>query len=325
VNARERSMHVHVLFHDRCFDGAASAATFTRFYRDRIDPSATFSYKGMNHKPGSSFEPSPFTDAPVHACVDFRYSASPKLTWWFDHHQSAFETPEGEAHFRKDTSGRQFHDPKAPSCTGFIARIAREKFGFDARPLDELIKWAEIIDAAKFPDARTAVVMDEPAIRLMMIIEAATDPDFLPRLIADFTKLSLRDVLQEPYVRERFDPLFAAHQKNIEIVRERAKFEQGIVTYDVADLGIDNINKFITYYLYPNAEYTVSVSAGPKRAKVSVGSNPWPVVPRRHNLAAICESYGGGGHPVVGAVSFPPDQIPRAREVAAEIVERLRK
>ena len=75
--ARERSMHVHVLFDDRCFDGAASAATFTRFYRDRIDPTATFTYRGMNHKAGSSYDPSPFTDAPVHACVDFRYSPSP--------------------------------------------------------------------------------------------------------------------------------------------------------------------------------------------------------------------------------------------------------
>ncbi len=65
-------MQVHVLFHNHCFDGMASAATFTRFYRERIDPAATFTYGGLTHKPGSVYDPSPFTDAPVHACVDFR-------------------------------------------------------------------------------------------------------------------------------------------------------------------------------------------------------------------------------------------------------------
>jgi nanoRNase/pAp phosphatase (c-di-AMP/oligoRNAs hydrolase) len=66
------------------------------------------------------------------------------------------------------------------------------------------------------------------------------------------------------------------------------------------------------------------VSAGKKRAKISVGSNPWATVPRTHNIAAICESYGGGGHPAVGAVSFPPDRVEDARRVAAEICEKLK-
>ena len=33
---------VQVLFHDNCFDGAASAAVFTRFFRERIAPGARF-------------------------------------------------------------------------------------------------------------------------------------------------------------------------------------------------------------------------------------------------------------------------------------------
>jgi hypothetical protein len=43
-----------------------------------------------------------------------------------------------------------------------------------------------------------------------------------------------------------------------------------------------------------------------------------------HNLAALCERYGGGGHPVVGAISFAPEDLPRARRVAREISEELR-
>ena len=61
------------------------------------------------------------------------------------------------------------------------------------------------------------------------------------------------------------------------------------------------------------------------RAKVAVGSNPWPPQPPTVNLAKICERYGGGGHARVGAISFAPDQIGRAREAAAEIVAELRR
>ena len=42
------------------------------------------------------------------AIVDFKYSPSPGVTWWFDHHLSAFLTPEDEAHFHADASGHKF-------------------------------------------------------------------------------------------------------------------------------------------------------------------------------------------------------------------------
>jgi nanoRNase/pAp phosphatase (c-di-AMP/oligoRNAs hydrolase) len=67
----------------------------------------------------------------------------------------------------------------------------------------------------------------------------------------------------------------------------------------------------------------VAVTAGKQRAKVSVGSNPWAPVPRTHDISAICARYGGGGHPVVGAVSLPPGEVERARVIAREIVGML--
>ena len=48
-------MRLRVLFHDNCFDGAASAALFTRFFRERVAPDAEISYRGMHHKPGEVF------------------------------------------------------------------------------------------------------------------------------------------------------------------------------------------------------------------------------------------------------------------------------
>ena len=57
--------------------------------------------------------------------------------------------------------------------------------------------------------------------------------------------------------------------------------------------------------------------------KISVGSNPWSKIPRTHNIAAICERYGGGGHPVVGAISLPGPDTVAARRIADEIIARL--
>ena len=158
-------MRVHVFFHDRCFDGAASAALFTRLYREAIHPEAEFAYTGLAHRASQLFDESLF-DGHDNAIVDFKYSTSPRLTWWFDHHQSAFLSPEDAVHFRADRSGKKFYDPQFKSCTQLIASVGRERFGFVAPDLDDLVHWADIVDGALFPDAETAVQMKAPALRL---------------------------------------------------------------------------------------------------------------------------------------------------------------
>jgi hypothetical protein len=96
-----------------------------------------------------------------------------------------------------------------------------------------------------------------------------------------------------------------------------------VVFFDLAGSGDDRYNKFIPYWLFPQCSYCVAVTASRARAKISVGSNPWAPVPRRHNIADICARYGGGGHAVVGAISLKADEIERARTIAAEIVAEL--
>ena len=91
-------MRVRILYHDHCFDGAASAAYFTRFMQGAFYPDAEYVYTGMAHKASQLFEDGLF-DGDVNAIVDFKYSSDPRLTWWFDHHQSAFLTPRRRREF----------------------------------------------------------------------------------------------------------------------------------------------------------------------------------------------------------------------------------
>jgi hypothetical protein len=124
-------------------------------------------------------------------------------------------------------------------------------------------------------------------------------------------------------VQHRFRPILAQHLETLDTIRRKAVYANGVVRFDLVDEGLEGFNKFIPYYLYPQTTYSVALTRGPLRTKISVGSNPWSPRPRTHNIATICERYGGGGHAVVGAVSFGPDEVERGREAMQEIVAEL--
>ena len=317
-------MRVRVFYHDKCFDGACSAALFSRFYRERIREDVEFQFSGLVHRAGALFDESKF-DGDENAIVDFKYSTSPKITWWFDHHLSAFLTPEDAAHFEQQQSSRKFYDPDFKSCSKFIAVIADKHFGFNAKPVEELVEWADIIDGAQFSDPATAVELRAPAMRLTMVIESTQDPKFVPRLIPLLVEKPLAELEREPFVAQLLPPLLERHQRSIELLRQRTESKDGTVFFDVTDQELEGYNKFIPYYLHPESVYSVGLSKSSFRTKVSVGSNPWADQENMVNLAEICERYGGGGHARVGAVSFEPTQIEQARQAAQEIVSELRQ
>lgn len=316
-------MRVRVFYHDKCFDGACSAALFSRFYRERIRSDAKFVFSGLLHRAGALFDEDKF-DGDENAIVDFKYSASPKVTWWFDHHQSAFLTPADAEHFEHDESNRKFYDPDFRSCTRFIATIAEQRFGFDTRPIADTIEWADVIDGAMYTDATMAVEMRAPAMKLTMVIETATEPGFVARLIPLLASEPLEKILDQPFIARLIPPLMERHQKAIELLRRKIEYRDGTVFFDVTDQDMEGYNKFIPYYLYPDCVYSVGLSQSTFRTKVAVGSNPWSRANRMLNLAKICERYGGGGHARVGAISFATKQTDQARKAAQEIVEELR-
>jgi hypothetical protein len=317
-------VRIRVFFHDKCFDGAASAAVFARFYRERIRANVEFQFSGLLHRAGALFDESQF-DGDENAIVDFKYSSSPKITWWFDHHQSAFLTPDDAEDYERSQSNKKFYDPDFRSCTKFLATIAEQRFGFNPQPVAQLIEWADIIDGALYPDAKTAVEMAQPAMRLTMVIEAAPDADFVPRLIGLLQNRPLEEIVAVPWIAERIPPLLEHHRQSLELLRRRSECVDGTVFFDITDQHLEGHNKFIPYYLHPHCTYSVGLSKSSFRTKVAVGSNPWTPEPPTVNLAKVCERYGGGGHARVGAISFAPDQEERARQAAAEIVAELRR
>ena len=323
-------MRVRVFYHDKCFDGACSAALFTRFHRQRIAPGSSYQYHGLVHRAGALFDESEFS-GDENAIVDFKYSSSPRITWWFDHHLSAFLTPQDQAHFlacQRDPvcAAHKFFDPTYTSCTSYLAHIASTRYGFSTEPVADLVRWADIVDGARYESPEAAVEMAAPAMKLTLIIESTQDPAFIPRLIPLLTEMPLAEILTQPFVAPLLPSLLERHRAAIELIRSRAEEKSGTIFFDITDHPLEGFNKFIPYYLHPDATYSIGLSKSSFRTKVAVGSNPWTHADpaKMVNLAQICERYGGGGHARVGAISFPPDKEDLARAAAAEIVAELR-
>jgi hypothetical protein len=172
--------------------------------------------------------------------------------------------------------------------------------------------------------------MAEPAMKLTLVIESAADEDgesvskkFIPLL----TEMPLQQVLEQPFVQELLGPLMERHVATLELIRERAVCERGVISFDITDRPTEGYNKFIPYDLFPEGTYNVGLSKSSFRTKVSVGTNPWTTKDAGElaNIAAICERFGGGGHARVGAISFPVDKEEEARAAVREIVGELER
>ncbi len=134
---------------------------------------------------------------------------------------------------------------------------------------------------------------------------------------------TLAEIEADPEIQAIYQPLYQRHLSSIDVIRKHSVCTDGVVFFDLVAEHMEGYNKFIPYYLFPQATYTVSVSTSSFRTKVSVGSNPWAAEPLKYNLASICERYGGGGHPKVGAISFETGEVEKARKAAQEIAAEL--
>ena len=96
-----------------------------------------------------------------------------------------------------------------------------------------------------------------------------------------------------------------------------------VVLVDLTEKVLETVGKFVTYALYPDSMYSVTVGLLKTGARISVGYNPWSNIPRDTDISAICARHGGGGHPVVGGIAFAANEVDRARSIAREIAAEL--
>lgn len=317
-----------VATHGHCFDGLASAVLFTRLAerlgRSDDAPALEASYRACGYGNGQARADEQMLSGDENAILDYRYHPSDKLTWYFDHHRTAFATETDREHFeaRRD-GGRFFFDDHCSSCTKLIATVSREKFGVTSPDLDELVAWADRIDSARFESAAEAVDRSDPVMRLVSVVEHYGDDAFLGKFVPELLRRPLSEVARSPEIASRYRPLGKKHDRFVERVRESSRRQGRVVFVDLTTEVLESVGKFVTYALFPDSVYSVIVGLLKSGPKISVGYNPWSGRDLDADISSICARYGGGGHPVVGGIAFAAAELERARSVAREIAEEL--
>jgi hypothetical protein len=317
-------MRLVVATHGHCFDGLASAVMFTRLMRflDRGD--LAFEYRACGYGAGQLRADDALFSGDQNAILDYRYASSAKLDWYFDHHRTAFANDEDRSDYEsKREGGRMFFDPAYSSCTKLVADVARERFGFSDPALDELVSWADRVDAARFDSAEQAVDRQNPIMQLVSVVEHYGDDGFLNKLVPEFAGKPLSEVALSREVIDRYRPLGRKHQRFVERVKTRSERRGRVVFVDLTESVLESVGKFVTYALYPDSVYSVVIGLLKNGPKISVGYNPWSGKPLDTDISSICARYGGGGHPVVGGISFELHELDRARSVARTIATEL--
>ncbi|HEY2516369.1 MAG TPA: hypothetical protein VGI39_36105 [Polyangiaceae bacterium] len=320
--------HVVVATHGHCFDGLCSAALFTRLLRHVEKGALRFTYTGCGYGPGAGVVEPKVLGGDVNAILDFRFSPAPQLTWYFDHHVSAFSGKGEREAYDARVSGASgartfFHDGAYGSCTKLIADVGAKHFDLDPEPTRDLVRWADMIDSASFPSAEFAVARQEPVLQLMTVVEHYADDTFLTKMVPRLLEEPIESLARGPDVVASYAPLGEHHEAFVELVRAKAQDRGTVVYVDLTDRLLDVAGKFVTYALFPQSSYSVLVSRSKSKCKISIGYNPWAPAPRKHNIAAICERFGGGGHPVVGAITLPADASAKAQEIARAVAAEL--
>jgi hypothetical protein len=247
------------------------------------------------------------------------------MRWWFDHHKTAFQPPALREIFEESgTDLTWFYDPEAPSCAGLIARVLHDSWGWDPPPhLVEVVRWADVIDSARFASAHEATSLDEPAQQIALWLGAfATSPEIARYIhaLADGTELA---AIARTFGADGIAAATRARAHQREVVAARGVWHGDVLALDLADDADAITPGFIGYEVYPACRYTVALVKAPRAIKLAVGWNPWGP-PRTHDIGTLCERFGGGGHAAVGGVTLAPRDLDRARDAFAKIIEALR-
>jgi hypothetical protein len=309
--------------HGHCFDGLASAVIFTRL-ASSLEPKLEFEYFGCGYGVGQRRPSQAMFDGDENAILDYRFDTATSLTWFFDHHRTAFLDEEHRRVFEsRKSSGRYFYDPEYSSCTKLIADVAKAQFSLPLNEFSSLIHWADVIDAARFESAQQAANREHPVLKMASVVEHFGDDKLLTELVGQLLVKPLGEVARDPKLQERYAPLGERHERFLERVRLRSEKRGRVILCDLTDSVVDVMGKFSTYALYPQSEYSVIVGLLSNGVKISVGFNPWAGTERHIDISAICARWGGGGHPFVGGISFEKSQLETARKVAAQIADEL--
>lgn len=301
-----------IFFHDD-FDGRASAAVFVDFLKTKGSRIERFMavehgvYEDVWLQKDALDTIAGTTRRNPSIVVDFPYH--PQATFWYDHHPTAFRKPEWQNKF--DPSAFQYLDTSyASACHLVLDRLVEDHGYVPSAYIREVVRWADVIDGARYANPFQTLVMREPALQVAAYINACAGDaakekrvsEPLTWLIEGMAHKGIDRVAKDPRIQEVAERVRAENKLSLSFYRKHLQQKGNVAIVDTSELTTQKL-RYGAYYLAPNAVYGLTIS---KRVDdsyiVQAGVNPWK---RERNAFAIGEllaQFGGGGHPFAGAV-----------------------
>ncbi len=238
---------------------------------------------------------------------------------WFDHHLLTDSNEKPPAEFQ----GRY---RIAASAARLVYEYYVEKYPNDPNlaRLDRLVDETDRLDAALLtPDD---VENPRDYILLGYTIDSRTGLgsfDEYFRKLAEWLKtMSIREVLQQPEVRERTERIRSDAASFKQLLSRNSFQLHNVVVTDLREIErLPAGNRFLVYSLFPDANVSLRVHWGPRHDTViaAVGHS---IFNRTCNTSVgeLMSKYGGGGHRGAGTCVLPLD---KAADAIDEILFEL--
>lgn len=309
------SSRLDIHYH-RDFDGMVSAAVLATILREREREEPAV--HSINYDQRENWES--FGDGRRFAIVDFHFH--PRAEYWFDHHPTTFLTEELRRVYKP--SDRWLWDPASPSCPPLILGHAREHWSYAPPPrFEEMARWSNVIDAARYVNVEQALFGEEPALRIARALTVSPTPDWCDELVVAMTEHDLAAVASRADVEKAHQRASRNRDKALEQFPPTVlSTKDGVVHFDASSNQIRR-ERFAAFYHHPEASYLVGVIPTRAGFHVSAGENPWNPPQSGAHVGEIMERHGGGGHKTVGGAN--PPSLADARRVAGLVAEELRR
>lgn len=323
TSAFQKGVSATIYLHFPCFDGIVSGALAILLLGNlrgwRFD-----AIHGVNYDLQSNWLNTRLAD---HNCVvDFLYH--PQAEFWCDHHTTTFLDSTLRADFAARPNPLRIYNQESPSTARLLWNKAAEALRREDR-LEEMVKWADKIDAANYDDVNQALFGTHPALQISRSLAVDADSNYCDLLVRGLCNLSLRDLANHPEVKRRAVQAEEFNRVGLSRIDKEIELQGNIAVFDVVTEDA-SVNRYSAFYYHPNVQYSIGTFRCKDSITVRVNANPWLrfLSPNLGEMIrAAAKNAGlpsaGGGHARVGSLRLDNESHNAADKVVAYLIEQL--
>jgi hypothetical protein len=307
----------HLYFHSPCFDGAVSAALTSEYLTTKLGFRSVW-LEGVNYHLRDQW-----LATELHkpcAVVDFLYH--PSADFWADHHGTSFLSEESRADFDQRKGSKIIYDKNASSCAVLLWARLQPALESDTDRYEQLVKWADKIDSARYESVEEAIESNSPALMINVALGSTPGEGFSQNLVRMLKTHTLEELAALPDVRLQFEKTQSLSKRGLERLKKSIHLtDNGVAVFD-ADATDAIINRYAPFYFFPKARYSAGIVRTEGKAKITTMRNPWLDFPSAP-LGEFSSRLGGGGHQRVGSIVLPSEAANKASDLLQNLLKKL--